>query len=180
MANATKEDLDKLIEYSNKVPEVLTELEKHLKTAYEAAETVKKKPFSFNPLDELNCCLNKDYEDLSDAHKDLFYYWHKKRVFTETKVAQILPKNTETHTIVTGKGNVCIVRSPIGRVLGSVMSKIGAFSKDPDFYEAGSIIFRECKVYVEKPIENDPDELFSVKMACLGATNMIESRIKKN
>lgn len=123
---------------------------------------------------------NDDYESMSDPEKDVFYEWHKWRVLEVEGVKKVLPKNTETHTIVTGLGNVCIIRKPIGRVLGQVMSKIGGFNKDPDIYEGGSIILRECKIWMDPGIETDPDQLFSVKMACLGATNIVESQIKKN
>lgn len=138
----------------------------------------------YDPIKEIEKIASADaevYEEkFSETQKDLFYQWHKARIYRETEVKKLIPTNVETHLIVTANGHVAIIRKPIGRVLGKVMSKVGAFTKDPDYYSAGSIIFNECRVFVEKPIENNADELFSVKMACLGATNLMESRIKKN
>ena len=134
--------------------------------------------------------LETPYDDLdksptgekveSEPEKDVFHAWHKYRVLVVEGVEKILPKNTDTHTLVTAEGHVAVIRKPIGHVLGKVMSKIGAFNKDPDYYEAGSVIYRECKIFCEKVAENDPDALFSIKMACLGATQIVETRIKKN
>ncbi len=123
---------------------------------------------------------DQEKEAYNEAGKDAFYEWHKYRVFDHLRSKKIIPTNIQTHTIVTANGHVCIIRKPIGRVLGKVMSKVGAFNKDPDFYEAGSIIYRECMVYCEDPIGNNSDELFAVKMACIGATNIMEAQIKKN
>ena len=125
-------------------------------------------------------CLVYDYSLLTEEEQDLHYEYHKNRVLIDEGVSKIMPKNIETHTIVTESGNVCVIRKPIGRTLGKVMQKMGNFGKEPDLYQAGEIIFNECRVFCEKAIENDEDELFSVKIACVGATRLVMTRLKKN
>lgn len=131
------------------------------------------------PYEELD--KREDGSDVeSEPQKDVFYAWHKYRVLVISGVEKILPKNTETHTLVTDKGGVCVIRKPIGRILGKVVAKMSSVGKDPDLYEAGSIILRECKIYMEESIESDPDQLFSTKMAAVGSINMTFTQIKKN
>jgi len=183
MKNATAEVILSVCADNPEISKLITILElSKLEAAAVDGEAIKKvKLYKKLSLDKkVERIINGDYESMSEPEKDVFYEWHKWRVLEIEGVKKVLPKNTETHTIVTGLGNVCIIRKPIGRVLGQVMSKIGGLNKDPDFYEAGSIILRECKIWMEPGIETDPDQLFSVKMACLGSTNIIESQIKKN
>ena len=130
----------------------------------------------------LKYIISTDYEtELSAIARDAFYEWHKHRVYDDLKAKKIIPSNVQTHTIVTALGHVCIIRKPMGRVLGRVMSKMGGFSgKDPDIYEAGNIVFQECAIYTEEPITNNPEELDSVKINCVKAVKLVEATIKKN
>jgi hypothetical protein len=123
--------------------------------------------------------LDTPYETLNAKEKDAFFAWHKFRVFELENVKNIIPKNVETHVLVTALGHVCIIRRPIGRVLGQVIGKLSN-TKEPSYYEAGSIILQECRIFMEKPIEANPDEHFSVIMSCVGSIQMIETAIKKN
>ena len=120
------------------------------------------------------------YESFSEEIKEAHYEFHKNRVLSTLVDNKIFHFNTETHTIVTPSGYVCILKTPLGRTLGKIMSKVGAFAKDPDYYEAGGIILDECTVYMESEIKDNEKEYFSVRMAALGATEIVQSRIKKN
>lgn len=164
---------------------ILSDVEKALSSPYfEGFSTdvfaKNKKGGDIGPAEKIMDFYDRDYDSLSELEKDAFYRWHKYRVFELEGVSAILPKNVETFTIVTALGHVCIIRKPIGRVLGNVMAKLQTFNKEVDYYEAGSAILKECKIHMEKPIESNPDELFSVKMSCLGSVQMLESTIKKN
>lgn len=132
------------------------------------------------PYEEMDPDFDPEDPEAKEPEKDCFEAWHTYRAFELENAKQIIPRNVETFTLVTDEGHVCIIRKPIGRVLGKVVSKMSAVNKDPDLYEAGSIIIRECRLYMEKPIETDPDQLFSVKMAAVGSVNMKFTRIKKN
>lgn len=124
--------------------------------------------------------LGIPYKEQTLQERDVFHAWCKYRALELDNVKDIIPKNTETHTIVTELGHVCVIRKPMGRILGQVMSKLSNINKEPDFYQAGTIILRECKIYMDKAIETNPDEYFSLKMACLNVVQIMEASIKKN
>ena len=122
------------------------------------------------------------YNDLSFEGQEAHHAYHSDRVISKLKAGGLLNTITPTHTIVTPKGHVCIVKQPIGRVLGAVMIELqkAAIGKDPDLYAAGEKIMSECVVYIDKEIESDPVEMASVTFASVQATEVMLSYVKKN
>jgi len=124
----------------------------------------------------------ENYNDLSFEGQEAHHAYHSDRVISHLKNNGLFNVMTPTHTIVTPKGNVCIVKQPIGRVLGSVMIELqkAAIGKDPDLYAAGEKIMSDCVVYMDKEVKEDPVEMASVTFASVQATEVMMSYVKKN
>lgn len=174
MTKATKEHLTDALktDYFKHVIDHLQpdpEAKEKQPTAVEKALSVLKKPFAEMDTDP----------DVSPFEKEVFYAWHKYRVLELENIKSIVPK-CETYTIVSEMGHVGIIRKPSPDVLGRVIGKMYGVNKDVNYNEIGGIILSECRVYLEKAVENDKYELLSMKVACMGAVEMVQSDFKKN